>query len=347
MVKKKSTTAAPGKKNAGRAKYPRHSVSKALRIPAAIMEQNAGKECPERDSARYVGVGFNGPYRVEISSAIKYGFLERPRSGFITVTERARRALRPQKPNDEVDALREAVLEAPEISDVYKHYRGENLPDRQFFEHTLTDRFHIPADKVSEFNDVLIASLEAAKLVDKVGDKVRVLDISPGVAVASNKPQQDRVPGALDIESGDSCFVIMPFATPIGSYYEQLLEPGIKKAGLNPVRADADIFGTGKIMDQVWRGIKNARVLVAVLTGRNPNVLYELGLAHALDKPVVLISATEQDVPFDLHHIRVIYYEVNDPFWGQKLIDKVAENIVSAVKNPEEAVFKAILVSPE
>jgi len=44
-----------------------------------------------------------------------------------------------------------------------------------------------------------------------------------------------------------------------------------------------------------------------------------------------------------LKHIRVIYYEVTDPFWGQKLIDKVAENIVSALKNPEEAVLKRAL----
>jgi hypothetical protein len=48
-------------------------------------------------------------------------------------------------------------------------------------------------------------------------------------------------------------------------------------------------------------------------------------------------------VPFDLKHIRVIYYNVSDPFWGQKLIEKVAENILSALSNPEEAVFKRAL----
>ena len=63
-------------------------------------------------------------------------------------------------------------------------------------------------------------------------------------------------------------------------------------------------------------------------------------LAHALKKPVVLVSSNEGDVPFDLKHIRVIYYDVTDPFWGTKLLDKVAENILSAIKNPEEAVFK-------
>lgn len=101
------------------------------------------------------------------------------------------------------------------------------------------------------------------------------------------------------------------------------------------------MFRTGKIINQIWSGIKAAKVLVAELTDRNPNVFYELGLAHALDKPVVLIASNEKDVPFDLQHIRVIYYDYKDPFWGEKLIEKVAENILSAIKNPEEAKFSS------
>ena len=61
------------------------------------------------------------------------------------------------------------------------------------------------------------------------------------------------------------------------------------------------------------------------------------------NKPVVLVSSNETDVPFDLQHIRVIYYDVSDPFWGNKLIEKVAENILSALKNPEEAIFKSAI----
>src|SRR2546425_4845773 len=87
------------------------------------------------------------------------------------------------------------------------------------------------------------------------------------------------------------------------------------------------------------KGIQAARVLVAELTGRNPNVLYELGLAHALHKPVVLVSSNKDDVPFDVQHVRVIYYEKDDPFWGQKLIEKVAENILSALQDPKDAIL--------
>jgi hypothetical protein len=53
---------------------------------------------------------------------------------------------------------------------------------------------------------------------------------------------------------------------------------------------------------------------------------------------VVLISSNEEDVPFDVRHVRVIYYDLTDPFWGDKLIAKVAENILSAIKNPSEAI---------
>jgi len=132
---------------------------------------------------------------------------------------------------------------------------------------------------------------------------------------------------------------MMPFAGALGTYYELILKPAIEQTGLRAVRADAEIFGTGKIIDQIWRGINEAQVLVAELTTKNANVFYELGLAHALRKPVVLLSSNEDDVPFDLRHIRVILYDQADPFWGQKLIDKIADNITSALANPEEAIF--------
>lgn len=329
------------KQVANTAKFPRHTVEKALRIPKAIIDQNAGHDCSEAESAVFVGVGNNGPYRVEISSSIKYGFLSRPAAGRVAVTDRAQRAIRPQKPGDDVEALREAILAAPDISEVYSHYRGEYLPDDKFFENALVDKFAIPVEKVGEFKDVFLASLQSAQLVEKKDEKFRILDTQ--AAAEEGASTIKKLSTAAKVSASDSCFVLMPFGPPIGEYYQQIYEPAIRKAGLRAVRADAEIFGTGKIIDQIWEGINAAKVLVAELTNRNPNVFYELGLAHALDKPVVLVSSNEDDVPFDLKHIRVIYYNLSDPFWGQKLIEKVAENILSALTNPEEAVFKRAL----
>jgi len=323
------------------AKYPRHTLTKALRIPSAILEQNAGKECSDKEAAGFVGASLNGPIAVEISSALKFGLLERPSSGHVRLSDLARKILRPQQPNEEIEGIREAVLNAPDIAEVYKHYRGENLPDPQFFDNALVDTFHIPETKLSEFKRIFGEVLNEAKLIEDHGGKVRVLDISGNrSAPLSSNDTIKKLGKAVTINADDSCFVIMPFAPPLGNYYSQIYEPAIHMAGMNAVRADDDIFATGKIMDQVWRGITAAKVLVAELTSRNPNVFYELGLAHALKKPVVLISSNEEDVPFDVRHIRVIYYDVTDPFWGEKLMKKVAENILSALKNPDEAIFR-------
>jgi len=224
---------------------------------------------------------------------------------------------------------------------VYQHYRGENIPDEMFFENTLVDNFKIPREKVTEFKEIFFENLKKAKLVEESNGKQRILDISHETSDVAQKSERIQKLGkSVKVNANDSCFVMMPFGNPLGKYYSAIYEPAVRKAGLLPVRADDDLFGTGKIIDQVWRGITEAKVLIAELTSRNPNVFYELGLAHALHKPVVLVSSNEEDVPFDLNHIRVIYYDMSDPFWGEKLIEKIAENILSAIKNPEEAIFK-------
>ena len=340
--RKRGTRRVPEKgRPSGVSAYPRHSVRKALRIPKAILEQNAGRTCTDREAAKFAGLAYHGPSRVEISSSIKYELLERPTAGNVAVTELAKKILRPQNPSDELDGLRQAVLNAPTISDVYKHYRGENIPDEQFFRNALVDTFSLPDDKVDEFKAVFLEDLSEAQLIEDVGGKKRILDVArdakPGVAPDDTLK---KISKGVKIEHGDSCFVMMPFADPIGGYYKAIYESAITKAGLRPVRADDEIFATGKIIDQVWAGITAAKVLVAELTGRNPNVFYELGLAHALGKPVVLVSSNQADVPFDLQHIRVIYYDMRDPFWGEKLMAKISENIVSALKNPGEALLK-------
>ncbi len=326
------------------ASFPRHAVKKALRIPRAILDQNAGRACTDREAVKFAGIAFHGPSRVEISSSIKYGFLARPSAGNVVITDLAKKVLRPQKPNEELDGLRQAVFNAPTVSDVYQHYRGENVPDDEFFRNALTDTFGVAGDKVDEFKAVFSESLADAQLVEEVDGKKRILDVSreadAGAVVGDTLK---KISKGVKIEHGDSCFVMMPFAEPVGGYYKSIYEPAISKAGLRPVRADDDIFATGKIIDQVWSGITAAKVLVAELTGRNPNVFYELGLAHALNKPVVLVSSNQLDVPFDLQHIRVIYYDQRDPFWGEKLIAKVSENIVSALKNPGEALLKRVV----
>ena len=133
--KKKATKKKSAKKSAAATKfgqigYPKHPILKCLRIPQGVVENNAGKECTDREAAKFAGLGWGRQLKVEISSAIKYSLFERPSPGHVKPTDLIRRILKPQTPTDKVDAIREAVLKAPGVSDIYKHYRGENRLQR-------------------------------------------------------------------------------------------------------------------------------------------------------------------------------------------------------------------------
>src|SRR5262245_31212253 len=199
-------------------KYPRHSLEKVLRIPKAILDQNAGKDASDEESARFLGIKYNkGPYALELSSAIKYGLLERPQAGRLSVSDIAKRILRPQNNEEELLGLREAVLKAPDISSVYSHYRGENLPDIQFFDNALVDKFGIPREKLDEFKSIFFDTLTKAKLLEEHNGKRRVIDVSSDLP---NKLATDenlkKLGKAVSVDAGDSCFVMMPFASPHG-----------------------------------------------------------------------------------------------------------------------------------
>jgi hypothetical protein len=84
-----------------------------------------------------------------------------------------------------------------------------------------------------------------------------------------------------------------------------------KTTGLRCLRAD-DIWEESAIVQDIFNLIFRAQVVVVDFTGKNPNVMYETGIAHTLGKHVVPISESLDDVPFDLTHHRVLKYLPND-----------------------------------
>lgn len=108
-----------------------------------------------------------------------------------------------------------------------------------------------------------------------------------------------------------NAFVLMPFTDELTEIYERFvklpIEEGLK---VRCVRAD-DFFVAKPIMADVWEGINRASFVVAELTGKNPNVFYELGMAHVLGKPVILLAQSVDDIPFDLRSIRSIIYKAS------------------------------------
>lgn len=105
-------------------------------------------------------------------------------------------------------------------------------------------------------------------------------------------------------------FVIMPFTVKWSDrIWTRIVRPLIESEGLQPKRAD-DLYGRD-IMEDIWINILQSRFVVADVTGRNANVFYELGLAHAIRKPVILLTQSIADIPFDLNRYHHIVYEDN------------------------------------
>ena len=140
----------------------------------------------------------------------------------------------------------------------------------------------------------------------------------------------------------DTCFVITPFDGWFNDYYDKIHKPAIKAAGLDPYRAD-DLYRSSPIIDDIWRFIKAAKIVLADLSYRNPNVFYELGLAHAIATPAILISESMDFVPFDLRPLRVLIYDKNKSDWGEELKQRITKAILEIIKTPLNAVLPTFL----
>lgn len=142
------------------------------------------------------------------------------------------------------------------------------------------------------------------------------------------------------------CFTIMPFREPFDTYWKTIYEPAIRAADMLPYRGDS-IFRSGQIIDQIWELTQRAAIILAELTTLNANVFYELGLAHALGKPAVLVAEDIDNIPFDIHHQRRIPYDKNHPTWGTVLGNKITEALIATLEEPEKAVPNTFLQASE
>jgi hypothetical protein len=126
-------------------------------------------------------------------------------------------------------------------------------------------------------------------------------------------------------------FVLMPFGPQTDPIYFECIRPVCNDLALEVRRAD-DFFSAREVMADVWAGICAAKLVVADCTGRNPNVFYEIGLAHAVGQPAILITQSADDVPFDLRSLRHIQYAAG-PAGMKELEDRLRQAIAEVIKD--------------
>jgi nucleoside 2-deoxyribosyltransferase len=150
---------------------------------------------------------------------------------------------------------------------------------------------------------------------------------------APTLPRQGAVePAQPRAEGKGRCFVVMPFGDQdLQVVYEDFVKPTlVDGCHLHCERGD-DVFGSNVVMDDILKSISAADVVLADLTRKNANVFYEVGICHALGKPVLLLAQSIEDVPFDLRHRRVLLYEYS-PRGCKRLEGMLKENMNAVVK---------------
>ncbi len=109
----------------------------------------------------------------------------------------------------------------------------------------------------------------------------------------------------LTIEQ-DLVFVLTPFHESKGATFDIIIEV-CRSVGLRCFRGDEEYI-RGDILQHIIKLLVRARLVVANIDGRNPNVFYELGIAHSIDKPIILISRSLPKTPFDVKSKHLILY---------------------------------------
>lgn len=169
--------------------------------------------------------------------------------------------------------------------------------ERQIVE--LNQRFGMSEDRWREVNHLVVAG-------QSVGEITRS---------ASSLPQKSQFLSSHGIDPSSVhlkdklIFVLTPFHDDFDDEFQTVARVG-RDFGFDVVRGDERVH-SGEIFSHLLRLLVEARLVIANISGRNPNVFYELGIAHALDKPVILIAHKKAEVPFDIRSKRIIFYDDN------------------------------------
>jgi sugar/nucleoside kinase (ribokinase family) len=123
-------------------------------------------------------------------------------------------------------------------------------------------------------------------------------------------------------------FMLMPFSDPFKEIYSKHIKNLLLTLDLSSGTA-GDIFNNQTIIGDIWESIKNTKIIIADFTNKNPNVFYEVGLAHSIGKDTILITQDLNDIPFDLRAIRIIEYAYTPN--GLEMLKINLENVIKEI----------------
>lgn len=188
----------------------------------------------------------------------------------------------------------------------------------------------------SQINSLQESIVEVTRELSKHNEDIDEVIIKPKLEAPENwrkntvtlADSQFGLPQIIPQHRSD-IFMIMPFqGNSLDVVYRDHICLVARRLNLTIKRGD-DFFTKRSIMDDIWNAINAAKIIIADCTGRNPNVFYELGIAHTLGKKTIMITQNGNDVPFDLKQWRYMEYQVSSQ--GLKDLQRQLSNAIKSI----------------
>jgi hypothetical protein len=314
--------------------FPRVTLEKALKIPYAIKEHNGGNPWEPEELRKAIGIGMGNAWFYLTAGSRDYGLTSGTRqSAKISLEDLGRDIV--YAPNAEIEQQLkvQAFLRIDVFKRVLEYYKGSNLPDMKYLGNTLTKEFGLDPDTHEEFAKTF-------------RENCQYLGIVSGAPESANGETSDiklATPVTVTLTEGRSnsnltAFVILPFverdATHAKGFFAEVLRSIITPAAQDFIVKTANRQGSDVIQSTIINDLIEADLVIADLTEHNPNVLFELGVRMAQDKPVVLIRAEGTKPLFDVDNmLRVFEYSPN--LWATT-VEKDMPNLREFIKGAWE-----------
>jgi hypothetical protein len=315
--------------------FPRATLEEALKIPYALKEKNGGNPWEPEEVRKAIGGRGGNAYFYLTAASRDYGLtIGTSTAEKIALSDLGRELVYAPNVDVEKELKVQAFLKVDLFKRVLEYYKGSNLPEMRYLGNTLQKEFNLHPETHEEFSRIF-------------RENCQYLGITSGIpASAGDQGEQDIVkPDTVTLAetkgtSKLTAFVIMPFlerdpkhsAGFFSEVLRSLITPAAKDSQFTVKTANRQ--GSDLIQSTIINDLMEADLVIADMTEHNPNVMFELGMRMAEDKPVVLIKAHGTGPLFDVDNMLRVF-EYNPNLW-QTTIEKDLPNLRDFIKGAWE-----------
>jgi hypothetical protein len=325
-----------GEEKKGRVRwpFPRTTLQEALKIAYAIKDNNGGNPWEPEEIRKAIGAGTGGNAYFYLTAASRdYGITVGTKTAErIELTDLGKELVYAPDVETEKSLKLKAFLNVDLFKQVLDYYKGSNLPEMKYLGNTLQNKFGLHPETHEEFSRIFRENCQYLEITSGIRmQNEGLVEFTTG----SGAPETVTLAEA-DGTSKLTAFVIMPFTErdprhSTGFFAEVLrsiITPAAKSSQFNVRTANRQ--GSDLIQSTIINDLMDADLVIADLTEHNPNVMFELGMRLAEDKPVVLIKALGTGPLFDVDNMLRVF-EYNSNLWPTT-VEKDMPNLRDFIK---------------